>query len=377
MGSNQKKPSKIAQMRAKRLAKAQDQQGIFSRAKSSFSAILVGLVIIGGLVGAFVIWRSPSVLPIAEENARFFQIATGSVGGTYFPVGKAIASVISKPPGDIACENGGKCGVNGLIAIAKAAPGSVANVRAVNSGAVESALAQADIVTWAYEGKGPFAKDGKFKNLRAIASLYPEAVHIVVAKGSGIKSIEDLRGKRVSIDRKGSGTYIDSLLILKAYGIAEKEIIQRAVDASTASDMILSGELDAYFMIAGTPSLVVSDLAERSKINLIPITGKQAKILKAENSYFVTAKIAAGTYKGLGEVETLSVQALWVTNVKTSRKLVRKILAALWRAENIKTFLNGHSKTKLITPETALQGIAIPIHRGARDYYIKRGILKR
>ena len=377
MKLNRKTPSKFARMRAKRMAKALQQQGIFSRVKSALPTFLVGLVIIVGMVAAFILWRSPYVISPSEGKVSFFQIATGSVGGTYFPVGKAIASVISKPPGDVACDDGGKCGVDGLIAIAKAAPGSVANVRAVQSESIESALAQADIVTWAYEGKGPFEKEEKFKNLRAIASLYPEAVHLVVAKSSGIKRVEDLRGKRVSIDRPGSGTYIDALLILNAYGISDKEIIGHMVDASTASDMILKGELDAYFMIAGTPSLVVSDLATRSKINLLPINGAPAGVLKEENSFFVTTKIAAGTYKGLGEIETLSVRALWITHAKTSKKLVRKILVSLWRKENRDTFLKGHSKTKLITPETALEGIAIPIHQGALNYYVKLGYMKR
>jgi len=234
-----------------------------------------------------------------------------------------------------------------------------------------------DVVTWAYEGKGPFEEEGQFKNLRVIASLYPEAVHLVVARGAGIKRIEDLRGKRVSIDRPGSGTQIDALLILNAYGITRKDIIGHMVDASHASDMILAGELDAYFMIAGTPSLVISDLAARKKIDLIPIGGAPANKLKTDNNYFVSTKITAGTYEGLGQVETLSVQALWITNASVSRKLVRKILTSLWRPENRKTLLKGHAKMKLITAETALEGIAIPIHRGARDYYIKRDLLSR
>jgi len=376
MRAKRKNPSKLVRIRARRMAASRQRQNLFSRAKSVLPKFLAGLVVIAGMVAAFVLWRSPSVLPVAEGNVKFFQIATGSVGGTYFPVGKAIASVISKPPGDVTCEQGGKCGVDGLIAVAKASLGSVANVRAINAGNIESALAQADIVTWAYEGKGPFVKDGKLENLRVIASLYPEAVHLVAAKGSGISRVEDLRGKRVSIDRPGSGTYIDTILILNAFGISQTDIIRHEVDASQASDMILAGELDAYFLIAGSPSLAISDLADRSMIELIPIAGAPADRLKAENSFFVTTTIAAGTYKDLGEIETLSVRALWITHKDTDRKLVRKILAALWRKENKKAFLKGHVKTKLITPQTALEGIAIPIHPGARDYYIKRGFLE-
>ncbi|PCI92674.1 immunogenic protein [Candidatus Aerophobetes bacterium] len=377
MKPNSKKHSKLTRSRARRMALARERRGAFARIKAGLPTFLVGLVIVAGLVGAYVLWRSPSMLQKQEADVSFFQIATGSVGGTYYPVGKAIASVISKPPGGVPCDDGGKCGVDGLIAIAKTATGSVANVRAVNSGHIESALAQADVVAWAAEGKGPFVTDGKFENLRVIASLYPEAVHLVVAKSSGIARVEDLRGKRVSIDRFGSGTQIDALLILNAYGLHKDDYIQHTIDASQATDMILSGDLDAYFLIAGTPSLAVADLAERSMINLIPIDGEPAEKLKAENTFFVSTKIAADTYKNISEVKTISVRALWITHTAVSGQVIHDVLKALWRPENEKSFLQGHAKTKLIKPQTALNGTAIPLHRGARAYYINQGLLKR
>lgn len=377
MRPGNKKHSKLARARARRMALARERRGLMARLKSSLPTFLVGLVIVASLVGAYVLWRSPWMLNEPEGKVAFFQIATGSVGGTYFPVGKAIASVISKPPGAAPCDEGGKCGVDGLIAIAKAGPGSVSNVRNINSGLIESALAQADVVTWAYEGKGPFINDGGFENLRVIASLYPEAVHLVAAKTSGISKVSDLRGKRVSIDRSGSGTQIDALLILAAYGLNPKDYIQHTVDPSQATDMILNGELDAYFMIAGTPSLAISDLAERSKINLIPLSGEPAEKLRAKSSFFVPNTIPAGTYKGIGAIETLSVRALWITHTEVSGKVIHDVLKALWRKENRETFLKGHAKTKLIKPETALDGIAIPLHRGARAYYINQGLMKR
>jgi TRAP transporter TAXI family solute receptor len=149
----------------------------------------------------------------------------------------------------------------GLIAAARASEGSIANVRAVNEGRVTSGLAQADIVAAAHEGTGPFKGNGKAENLRAIAALFPETVHIVVFADSPIKAIKDLKGKRVSIDAAGSGTNATARLILTAFRLSEKRVKFSFENAERSLEMMQKGDLDAFFFVGGAPLGVVEELA--------------------------------------------------------------------------------------------------------------------
>ena len=147
-------------------------------------------------------------LPAAAQS-KFFRIGTGGTGGTYYPVGGIIANAISSDK---------------LNLSAVASNGSVANVNAIVGGSLESGFAQADVATWAYTGTGIYQGRGKIEELRAVANLYPESVHVVVKKGLNIKSIADLKGKRVSLDEPGSGTLVNAKAILAAFGISERDI---------------------------------------------------------------------------------------------------------------------------------------------------------
>lgn len=330
------------------------------------------LLVVAGIVAAvatYLITQGPSITPEEEADARFFQISTASPGGTYFPVGRTLGAIISQPPGAEPCLDGGPCGVPGLIAVAKASRGSITNVRNVNSGSVDSALVQADVAAWAHKGERMFDQEGYASNLRAIASLYPEAVQLVANRASGIASVGDLRGKRVSIGRQGSGTRADALLILSAYGVELSQITLVEVDALEASDMILRGVLDAFFIIAGTPSLAVSDLMGRGDAMLVPIDGPASELLMKENGFFVRHIIGPGTYPKVGTINTVSVRALWITHAAMSKKLIRKITHALWSTENRGALDRGHPKAAEIRLSTALKGIPIPLHRGARAAY--------
>jgi hypothetical protein len=334
----------------------------------------VGIALGVAAIAAALVIGGPSITPEEEAQAQFFQISTASPGGTYFPIGRTLASIISQPPGSEPCRQGGRCGVPGLIAVAKASPGSVANVRNVNSGRVESALVQADVAAWAFNGERMFDGEGYASNLRAIASLYPEAVQLVAARRAEIGSVADLRGKRVSIGRVDSGTRVDAQLILKAYGIEEADLTIVEVDSLEASDMILRGALDAFFLLAGTPSLAVSDLVGRGDVTLVPIDGPPAEDLVANNSFFVPYLVADGVYPGVPETATLSVRALWITHAALSAKLVRRITEAMWSPANRDILDRGHPKALEIRIETALEGIPIPLHRGARAAYRDMGV---
>ena len=157
--------------------------------------------------------------PAAAQEMRFFRIGTGNVGGSYFPIGGLLGRVISSPLDSGPCEEGGNCGVPGLIGVAQSSAGSVANLGAISMGRLASGLAQADIVHWAYNGTQFYEGRGRASGLRVIANLFRESVHLVARRGSGIRTIADLVGKRVSLDTAGSGTQADALIILAAHDI--------------------------------------------------------------------------------------------------------------------------------------------------------------
>ena len=310
------------------------------------------------------------------QDMRFFRIGTGGTGGTYYPIGGLIANAISNPPGSRACDKGGSCGVPGLVAIAQSSNGSVANINGINSGTLESGFAQSDVAYWAYTGTGIFADRGKVASLRAIANLYPESIHLVARKGAGIKSVRDLKGKRVSLDEPGSGTLVDARIILQAYGLSEKDIKPDYIKPTPAIGKIKDNQLDAFFIVAGFPTGSVAELASSAGAELVPIAGAEAQAIMAKYGFFAPDTIPAGTYDGIGETKTLSVGAQWVVGANVDADLVYGITKALWNDNSRKLLDHGHAKGKVIRLETALNGVGIPLHPGAERFYKEAGILK-
>ena len=310
------------------------------------------------------------------QEMQFFRIGTGGVAGTYYPIGGLIADIISNPPGARPCEKGGSCGVPGLVAIAQSSNGAVANVEAIESGALESGFAQSDVAYWAYTGTGIYEGEGKVEDLRAIANLYPESIHIVARPGSGIESVHDLDGKRVSLDEPGSGTLVDARIILDAFGVSEDDLTAHYVKPSRASAMMDEGQLDAFVIVAGYPTGSVLELCATSGCELVPIKGPEVDALLQRYPFFAKDTIPAGTYPGVGRTETLSVGAQWLVGAEVDEDLVYGITKALWH-DNARNLLdNGHSKGQAITLETALDGIAVPLHPGAERYYREVGLIQ-
>lgn len=310
------------------------------------------------------------------EDLRFFRIATGSAASTYFPVGAAIATTISSPPGSSPCDQGGSCGVPGLIAVAQTSEGSVANVTAVGRGLINSGLAQADIIDAAYNGTGTYFRRQPLPNLRVIANLYPESLHLVTRRGSDITKVRDLVGKRVSLDKPGSGTRVSAEIVLQAYGVQPNLIKMFEIDPSFATDLLLGGELDAFFIIAGYPAPAVSELASMEAIDLIPIVGPEVDRILRRHKFFGRDRIPPGVYEGLGSVDTLGVGAQLIVNAKAEEQLIYEITRALWDKRNRPLLQAGHLKATSIQLPTALTGISIPLHPGAIRYYKEIGFYK-
>ena len=341
----------------------------------------LGGVALAGSVGAAMLLRgSRPVLganvSFTENDMRFFRIGTGSTAGTYYPVGGLLAAAISNPPGSHPCEEGGACGVPGLIAVAQSTEGSVDNVRRMESGGLESALCQADVAYWAAVGEGIFNDSGPQTELRTIASLFPELLHLVVRHEANIRSVKDLVGKRISLDREGSGTRVDALLVLEAFGIKPGSYEEVPLAAGQAAEVLERGELDAFFMVAGTPVPVVDELANLQLINLLPLEGPEVTALAERYPFFALDAISAGTYHNQGVTPTLSVAALWLVSQEVEEELVFAITDALWSPATRILLDSGHPRAQQILLENALKGVnQPPLHPGARAFYEQAGLL--
>ena len=297
----------------------------------------------------------------ASAQAKFFRIGTGGTGGTYYPIGGLIANAISSDK---------------VNASAVATNGSVANVNAIVGGASESGFSQADVATWAYTGTGIYDGKGKVEELRAIANLYPEAVHIVVKKGLGAKTVADLKGKRISVDEPGSGSIINARAILGAYGIGNNDYKAEFLKPAPSADKLKDGALDAFFITTGYPTGALTELATTHGFELLAIEGEALAKLRQQFGFFAEDSIPDGAYKDVKGVKTVSVGAQWVTSAKIDADLVYEVTKAMWSDKTRATLDAGHAKGKEIVRAKALLGLGIPLHAGAERFYKEAGLLK-
>lgn len=317
---------------------------------------------------------APTMLALAQD-ARFFRIATGPTGGTYFPVGALVAGAISNPPGSRPCGEGGNCGVPGLIAVTQTTQGSLENIELLAQGAVESGFVQADIAFQAYAGKGRFAKTGPVSQLRAIANLYPESLHVVVRRDAGIDKIAELKGRRVSIGPAESGSAAAAMLLLKAYGLTAKNVKISSEEPFAAADAIRAGALDAMILVAGAPMPAILELAQDTHVDLLPIEGPQIDRLLRENPFFSRRELPADTYPDTPALSTLAVGAQWLTTTEVDEDLVYELTRALWHVNTRRVLDRGPPNAKQVRLETALSGVSIPLHEGALRYYREAGLI--
>lgn len=310
----------------------------------------------------------------SESDLTFMRIGTGPTGGGYFPMGGLIGNAISNPPGSRPCDRGGSCGVPGLIAAAVSTNGAVENIEAIRRGDMELALAQADVAYWAYHGTGPYKAKGAVENLRAIAMLYQESFHLVARNDANITTIADLKGKRVSLGEEGSGTLIDALLILEAFGIDAKTIKVSHLKPGAAADALLAGQIDAFFFVAGAPVTTISALTADDKAHLVPIDGEAAAKLTNAYPFLVAGEIAADVYPNQPAVPTINVGAVLVCDAALPESLVYGITQALWHPNNQNLFRKGHPGGEQMSLQTATQGMGIALHAGAANYYFDAGV---
>ena len=313
------------------------------------------------------------------QQMSFFRIGTGGAGGTYFPIGGIIASAISNPPGSRPCDKGGNCGVEGLVAIAQSTNASAHNVNAIQAEQMEAGLTGAATLHFAYKGISKF-KDNAKPDLRVIANLFPEDLHLVLPKGAKLNSLADLKGKRVGIAQAGSGTQIAVELILADHGVTRDNIEEAELNNSQSAERLADGQLDAYFYAAGTPVSAMIQLDSTKGMELYSFSDEEVKQANKTVPYYVPSTIKSGVYPGVQyDVKTVAVSGILVTNAKQPDDLIYGITKALWSKTARKLLDNGHAKGKVITLDTALlgvEGIGVPLHPGAEKFYKEAGLLK-
>ena len=288
----------------------------------------------------------------------FISIATGGTGGTYYPLGGGIAEIITRkvPDFQVTSETGNA---------------SAANIMLIGTRQVEMALVQNDVAYWASRGILPFRE--KVENIRAVASLYPEHLHCISLKGSGIDDIMDIREKRVSVGAPGSGVLGDVAAVLKAAGLKYADMSTDFLDFNSTTRRFKEGQLDVGFVVAGYPTSSITDLAATHDIDLVNFNDDFMAVLLAEHPFFVKGLIPAGTYQGIDRsVQTPAVLAMLVCDAALPQDVVYRFTRALW--ENVSDLQKVHEKAKYITLDTAMDGISVPVHPGAAQFYAEKGM---
>ena len=284
------------------------------------------------------------------DKEQFINIATGGTAGTYYPIGGAIAEVLNK---------------NGMNASAQSTGASVANINMLKDKQVELAIVQNDITYYAVNGEEMFKDTGKVENLTAIASLYPETCQFVVREDSGIKSISDLKDKRVAVGAAGSGAEANARQILEAYGLTYDDVNEQFLSFAEGSYALKDGTVDAAFVTAGYPTASVQDIASQNKIRLLPVGDEQIKKLSEKYPFYTKTTVPAGTYQGFDEeIQTVSVMAILIANDKIDAALGEKVTKAIF--DNLDKIAAAHSAGKNITKDGALKGLDfIKMNEGA------------
>ncbi len=283
-----------------------------------------------------------------------FKMVTGDISGTYYPIGVAIAEVINKeiPNFNISVDS---------------SKGSIDNIKRIKEGLADFAIIQNDIAYYALNGAEMFRND-KVESLRAIASLYPETCQFVTLADKKIKSISELRGKKVAVGSEGSGAEANARQILEAYGLTYEDIDAQYLSFSDGSEALKNGKVEAAFLNAGFPTKAVENIASTNKIQILPIDKERSTILTNLYPYYTKTTIPSGTYSGQNEaVDTVSVMAIFVTSNKIDDSTGYNIAKAIF--SNTDKLESAHSVGKLITKSNANKGISIKSNAGAEKYF--------
>ena len=285
------------------------------------------------------------------------SVATGGTGGVYYPMGGGLAEVINTH-------------VDGFAATAEVTGASVENMGLIATGDADMALGLADTVAQAQTGTGRF-EGQQLEMIRGLASMYANMIQIVTLDGSGITSLEDLRGMRVSVGAPGSGTEVNAETVLSANGITYDDIDEQRLNFNETADALANGDIDAGFWSVGAPTSSILNLATTQDIVMIELTDAQMAAAQEAQPLFARTTLSGGTYEGVDDTMVLGVPNVLAASSEMSGDLAYAITSAMF--ENIADLQAVHPAANQTTVEFTLDATPVPLHPGAIRYYEEIG----
>jgi TRAP transporter TAXI family solute receptor len=303
-------------------------------------------------------------LSVPVFATQFITIGTGGVTGTYYPTGGAICRMMNK-----------NRKITGIRCSVESTGGSVYNVNTINAGELDFGISQSDTAYQGFNGEGKF-KGKAVKGLRSVLAIYPELLAFVVRKSSGIKSLADVKGKKLNIDIPGSGTRMTTDIVLEASGIKNSDLaLANELKSSEGPTMLKDNKIDGYFGVFGHPTANIKDASNSVDIDLVAIDGEAIDKLVAKYSYYAKGVISGSFYKGVEhDTPSIGVKAVLVTKDNIDEKVVYTLTKTI--LDNFDAFKKLHPAYKTITKESLLDGLAVPQHKGAIKAFKEAGILK-
>ncbi|HOT58490.1 MAG TPA: TAXI family TRAP transporter solute-binding subunit [Spirochaetia bacterium] len=292
-----------------------------------------------------------------EKKQTFINIASGGTSGTYYALGGGMAKIWNEK-------------IPGMNATVQSTGASVANVNLLKEGKVDIIFVQNDIAYYAANGLEMF-QNNSFTGLQGVAVLYSETCQLIALASSGIKSVADLKGKRVAVGAAGSGVEANARQIMEAAGITYKDISVQYLSFSEAANNLKDGNIDAAFLTAGFPTAAVSDVAASKDIVIINLDPDIIGKLTSLYPFYTRITIPAGTYpKQTADVQTVAVKAMLAATSNLPASTVENLLKVMY--ENQDALIAAHKQGNYITKATGLEGMPLPLHKGAEQFFNKK-----
>ncbi len=328
--------------------------------KKSLALLLVAVLAMFAFAGCSKPATEEAGAPAPAETV-FVNIGTGGTAGTYFPLGGAFAEIWNNK-------------IEGINATAQSTGASVANINLLKDGKVEVVIVQNDVAWYASRGEVMF--DGqKFEEIRGLATMYSEPLQIVTTD-ENIKTVADLKGKKIAVGAIGSGVEANARQIIAAAGLDfETDIDAKFLSFSEASSGLKDKQVDAAFLTAGIPTAAIQDLSAQHSVNVVAIEGEIADKLLGDYKFFTKFVIPANTYKGQTEdVNTLTVKSMLAVSSTLDTDLAYELTKQIY--ENHDRVVAAHNVGKYIVAETANDGMSVELHEGAAKYFKEIGVIE-